>query len=267
MTGEALSEGYPIQSIIPSTTGEWLDLLRGDVHGYFSPAAAACIQNDWNLGSRAIFETSLGVFSASYPLLARPKPGAAVELVDEATADPKRLKTLRRDGQGARPCWSDIIRSLPERRGQRCLLIVATDPKKRVWNRARVGVVGEATPFLLFDSSRSLLTVVQAPVDDLVPAFELVEAIYTSGFTKSAIERFLPSESKPVAAVGMAQAMRWEAALKPLRLLPWFPVLSICCQRSEAPVVLSAPTKPTATPKATKEPTDPTPTLGGLFDE
>lgn len=252
LTGLPLLEGYPVQSIVPSSTGEWLDLLRGDVHGYLSPQAASCIQNDWNLGNRALFQRPDGTFEAHYPLLARPKPGAVIEPVDEATADPKRLKTLRRDGQGVRPCWSDLLKTLPSRQGWPCLLIVAADPKKRVWNRARVGSVGEQTPFLLFDSSRSLLNCVSVPAGELLKLLDLVETIYTAGFTKAAMERFLPSETKAVSQVGLAQALAWERALAPYRSLPWFLLVTLCAQRHEAPAPASL--VPTTAPKATAKP-------------
>lgn len=273
LTGLPLSEGWPIQSVIPSSTGEWLDLLRGDVHGFFSDAAAACIQNDWNLGSRAIFRRPDGTFEAHYPLLARPKPGAVIELVDEATADPKRLKTLRRDGQGVRPCWSDLLRTLPEREGWQCLLLIATDPKKRVWNRARVGTVGERTPFFLFDSSRNLLTHVHAPLGPLLTGLELVEQIYSAGFTKRAIETGLLSETRAIASVGHPLALAWEVELVPLRREPWFPVLTICAQKTTAaplaPAAVATMATPTIAPTIKTNPTTttaPETGLGGLFD-
>lgn len=281
LTGLALTEGWPIQSIIPSSTGEWLDLLNGDVHGYFSLAAAACIQNDWNLGNRAIIQKPDGSFEAHYPLIARPKPGAVVEIVDEDTADPKRLKTLRRDGQGVRLCWSDLLRQIwPRYAGCRCLLIVATDPKKRVWNRARVGVLGERTPILLFDSSRHQLRTITISMPKLIDVLFFVEHLYTQGFSKETIWQFLPRDMKTATKVGMEMTFEWEERLKQLRDDDHDTLLLACilAQKNEegpapqpatalsVPASVSAPVAPSIIPTGVTTELDSS-TLGGLFDE
>lgn len=265
LTGDALETGYPIQAVIPASTGEWLDLLHGDTHGYFSRDAAATIANDWNLGNRAIIERPDGGFDAYYPLLARPKEGAgdrgegigeiAEEQQETEPMSPRKLKNLARDGSLPRPIWSDLLRQLwPAHAGARCLLILATDPKKRVWNRARVGTIGAATPFLVFDSSRHLLRVVTADMEAMLSVLTLVEEIYTAGFSKRAISQSLLREQKPTAKIGHARTLAYERALSALRPMEWFPLVVIVAQR--APVVVPAAVTPPPIPT----------TPGGLFD-
>jgi hypothetical protein len=266
LTGAVLTEGHPIHQIVPDTTGEWLDLLRGQTHGYFSATGAAAIRGDWNLGNRAVFLHPDGRFEAMYPLLARPKPGAPpAEDLDPAEVTGKKAKTYFRDHGLPRPCWSDVFHELPRRAGQTCLLIVAADPKKRVWNRARVGPVGRRTPVLVFDTSRNLLRVVDVDADDFDHLLEVVETAYAAGFTKRGISGCLLAESKAVAQIGMDRAMRMERELAERRTGDAFDLAVLVAQRPAPPetVTTTPAPQPTPTPAKAAATTQP---LGGLFD-
>lgn len=226
-TGEMLTEGYAAADIIPDTTGNIPDLLGGDTHGFLSPDAAAALKGDYNLGHRAFFARPGGI-SALYPRLApeNDKARAARQVKDAEKAERRRAGTLpwkqaqgdARDGGLPRPLWRDLVRDVwPTYAGAPCLLLVATDYKRRVWHKARVGPLGARTPALLFDPARDVFKPAFLDWPRLLDILALVEDVYAAGFSKGAIARGLYAETRAVAAVGTPQTMRWEKALAPWR--------------------------------------------------
>lgn len=233
LTGQALTHGYPAQSILPSSTGDPLDVLGGDVHGWLSPEAARVLAGDWNLGGRALFQEPDGHITAFYPRVAGGAEAAAEDLAP-AEMTSKKLKTFARDGLLPRPLWRDLVRSVwPARAGQHCLLLLATDPKKRVWYKARTGALGSHTPLYLFDNARHQKRPLTLDWPVLLTTLDLVETIYAAGFSKRGIEAFLLSETKAAGKAGMQQVSDWEFALRPLRPTPEFLVSVIIAQKPE----------------------------------
>lgn len=228
LTGEFLTKGYAATDIIPDTTGNIPDLLGGDAHGFLSIAAATALKGDYNLGHRAFFALENGAVEALYPRLAaeNDKARLAREAKDLEKAERRAAGTLHwkqeqgdaRDDSLPRPLWRDLVRDIwPARQGQPCLLIVATDYKRRVWHKGRVGPLGARTPVLLFDPSRDVFKNAFLNWPHLLNVLTFVETVYAADFSKSAIERGLYAETRAMQAAGMAQARRWEGALSVLR--------------------------------------------------
>ncbi len=232
LTGEALTHGYPASAILPSSTGDPLDVLFGDAGGWLSPNAAGALSNDWNLGHRAIFQNTDGSFAPFYPRLSAVKEEGPAE-EEPAEMSSKKAKLTARDAASPRPLWRDLVRDVwPARAGQPCLLLLATDPKKRVWYRARVGDLGETTPLYLFDNSRNEKRSLTVSWPRLVETLDFVEEAYAAGFTKHGIETFLPAETRTMQKVGLAATFAWEDALAALRGLPEFLVAVIIAQKA-----------------------------------
>lgn len=119
MYGTPLTVGYPTSVALSNATGEFLDLLPGGSTGWVSENVARSLKGMWNAGSVAVFED--GTY---YHLL---------------------LSRNSAEKQG-RPWWSGLVRQMwPDRVGQRCVLILADDYKKRLWPRAEVGSLGSST--------------------------------------------------------------------------------------------------------------------------
>jgi hypothetical protein len=207
LTGIPISFGYPASKIVPNAAGEFLDLLPGGVGGYLSENTARAFKGTWNLGSRVVFEDG----THYHPLIAR-------------------------DPRGERPCWSDLVWELwPAHQNEGMLMILVTDVKKRVWHRARIGVLGETTPVFIYDVTGSGLAGVQAinwPV--LLEVLTVVENVYTMGFSKRGIRDSLLREWSRAQALGIHQAMRLENRLRPLRATPEFAMAVIIAQKKES---------------------------------
>ncbi len=209
ITGQSIVEGYPIQTLCSDATAEYLDTFRGQPCGYLGEAASRAFR--WQR------QTSLAAMifadgTCYRPLISR----------TSAAQDP------------ARPCWSDLVRAVwPERRGEECLILLTTEMKKRLWPRARAGVLGSATALYLYDASYSVAEsrVVDWPA--LLECLGLVEEVYTAGFVKDRIRHGLWSYHRMVEEVGIAQSACWERALAGWRARPEFLSALLIAQKQE----------------------------------
>lgn len=206
ITGLPITHGYEIWDVVPDSAGEFLDLLPNGVNGCISETAARAIKGTWNLGSRIIFDDG----THYHPLIAR-------------------------DKKGERPCWSDLARQLwQERRSQSVLMILTTDVKKRVWHKARIGVLGSATPVMIYDVADSGLSSVQV-IDwaVLLEILDVVENIYSMGFSKNGIRYSLLREWSRVQSLGTRQVIELDNQLKPLREKTEFAMAVLISQKKE----------------------------------
>ncbi len=208
VTGEPIAVGYRAMDIVPSSAGEFLDMLGGNVTGWLSEATAIAFKNTWNLGSRLIFEDG----THYHPL------------VDRSAAQKQ-----------GRTCWSDLVRHIwPGRASQRVLIILTTDCKKRVWHKARIGTLGSKTAVYLHDTD---LTGVSASLwidwQRLLSVLDFVENVYTAGFSKRGIAYNILAETKAISTAGLMQAIVWEKELRDLRGSGEFKVALIIAQKSE----------------------------------
>lgn len=165
LTGVSISRGYHGRDIIANTIGDPMDFANGAViNGYLSSAAAAVISNSRNVGS---------VFALEGVAAVRP-------LVSKEAA-------IKSD----RPCWADILKTLPTHTGKRCVCIIATDFKKRVIHNAQLATVGTRTPIYMLDRSTNANANYVVDVVSLSEIIQHIETLYTQGFTRRAIENSL----------------------------------------------------------------------------
>lgn len=203
MTGARLTAGYPTRDALSTATGEFLDLLPCGDTGWVSENVARALKGMWNAGSVAVFEDG----AYYHPLLS-----------GESAAK-----------QG-RPCWSGLVREMwPARQGQRGVLMLADDYKKRVWPRAEVGTMGAHTA--IYVHAGDVSRVVYVDWGRLVTMLEEVEQIARTcqaalgktwrmatyrGISESMYETGL------VRALGLTQAAQLETQLRAMRDAPEF---------------------------------------------
>jgi len=213
ITGHPISHGYPVSAMVTSATAEFLDCFRGGVDGYVSEMAARCFKN------------------------ADPKKGnptaRALLIFEDGTCFQPLISAVSAAEQ-VRPCWSKLVREVwPERKGQCCLILLTTDMKKRLWIRARIGALGSRTAALVYDSKLMLNEVRLLNWETLIACLDMIEGVYSLGFPKEAIQNGLYSQTKAIAAVGMAATIRLEKQLAAIRALPEFPVALLIAQKEE----------------------------------
>mgnify|MGYP001099688214 CR=1 FL=1 len=207
LSGARIDAGYPLGAAVTAATGAVLDLLPAFPHGWMSEDAARAMKGIRNVGGIAAFEDGM----CYRPLVSR----------DSAQAQ-------------ARPCWSDLIREIgASRRGQRAVLIMATDFKKRVWNRARVTTVGANTLVYVYDPPRSAATLLSVDWSRLVEALDVYEALYDAGYAKAHIEESLLRDFKRASA-NLVEALALEKRVSIWRGTPEFQIAAIAAQRREA---------------------------------
>lgn len=206
ITGARITEGIPWKRVIPSSTGEYLDLMHGMTFEYMGVEAAIAFKGSWNMGSRLIFEDGT---------MFHPYIGASSAAKSERTF------------------WSALVREVwPVRQGQRCLCIVAGDYKKKVWPRAAVGELGENTPVYVLDPDRFVLRLLRVSWPRLLQVLDLVEEVYTAGFSKDAIGESLLTHYAAFMEHGAA-VLEWEARLAAVRPSPEFSVSILIAQKKE----------------------------------
>lgn len=193
ITGQPITAGYRVAEMVTDATAEFLDCFRGGVDGWVSEAAARCFKkSDPRQGnpcarSFLIFEDGTGWM----PLINR-----------EAAA-----------AQG-RPAWTRLVREVwPARQGQRCLAILTTDTKKRLWPRARIGQLGERTPVLCYDSETEQNRILFVNWVELVRCLEMTEEVYSAGFPKADIRQTLYRVWNVLQKNGIERVWQWEREL------------------------------------------------------
>ena len=203
ITGERITEGVKTKSIVSTTVGEYLDLLPGGIHGYLSVDAATVYKNTWNWGSRLIFE------DANYHPLISSTSASKTE----------------------RSSWSQLIRDAWQKhRDERCVALVATDFKKRVWQRCKLGVLGKHTPVYVYAPEFDTARLVYVDWERLVEVLDSVEEIYSLGYSKyqlqySLLDNFKLFEEDPSGCIAT------ENDLQKLRGTPEFIIALIAAQK------------------------------------
>lgn len=213
--GSVRWEGYPVRDLVTGATAEFLDTYRGEMHGHVSRDAAACLRSANPRAGNPCARSHLAFDDGTYfgPLINR----------DSALA------------QG-RPCWRDLVRAVwhgPDaRRGQRCVVVVTTDTKKRLWPRARVGQLGQSTAVYLHDSGLDVSGVRMVSWVELLRCLDDVEEVYRAGFGKASIGATLWRDPA-FAAVGVAATRAYESLIAPWRARPEFAMALLIAQRAD----------------------------------
>lgn len=213
LTGQPITHGYPRRDMTTGATAEFLDGFRGDIHGWLSDAAARCFKNaDPRKGN-----------PTARSILAFEKGDCWQPLINQESA-----------AEQGRACWRNLVREIwPERRGERCLVILTTDTKKRLWPRARVGALGPRTPVLVYDSKLAANEVRLIDWPTLLDCLALIEQLYSQGFVKEVIRHSLYSATKAIQAFGVRQTRDAERQLAGWRNRPEFTIALLMAQKDE----------------------------------
>lgn len=230
LTGVPITSGYAMRPLLQKSTAIILDTIRGNIDGHISDAAARC----W---------LSVG---PGKPLM---KGGLAFE--DGTAYQPMiALKSGQESGRG---CWRDVVREVwPSRQGQRLVMILTTDTKKRLWTNARLGSLGEATPIYVCDGNTLQSLSVSWP--RMLACLDLVESLYSRGFGKDAIRDNLLSSWATAQSWGLAETIRWDRAIAPWRDSPEMLVALLIAQRE---TILEPPANAESAPRHPVAPSTP----------
>lgn len=236
--GNPITVGYRVLDTVPKSYGRFMETFTGD---YLSEEAAICLANDWNLGCRMVFEDG----THYHPLISKEQA----------------------EKQG-RPCFSQIAREVwPSKMGQACVILIASDVKKRLWTIAQSGRLGSQTPVAILAADYDVEEHRWINWERLVQLLDFIEVIYSSGFSKDVISRNLMRRIKTGGDVDLRTVYHWEEQLQTLRFeTEFFPALVIA-QADESKKVITqiAPPK-SAAKKSTKKPkTTPSQTQSDLF--
>lgn len=214
VTGKPITAGYAVTDMTTEATAEFLDFFRGGIAGYVAEETARCIKvnaapRQGNLTARAAMVFADGTY---YNPLISAESAAKQE----------------------RPCWSQLVREVwPARAGQPVLIILTTDMKKRLWPRARVGAMGNSTPVLYYDNASSGNEVFSIDWPQMLACLDLVEEVYSKGFPKAAMVEGLTRAWKATQALGLAETLRLDRGLRPLRGSQAFQMAVLIAQKYE----------------------------------
>jgi hypothetical protein len=230
ITGQPIRRGYPVSQMVTSATAEFLDCFRGNLHGWVSESAARCFKSaNPRIGNPCARPLVIFEDGAAYmPTIARDSLATLPACLVQAGVDIER------------PCWSDLVRQLwPQRAGQRCVIILSTDTKKRLWIRARVGALGPRTPVLVYDAPTAQNAVVLLDWPALIECLGLIEEVYTIGFAKAAIRDSLYRANKVVQTIGIGETRRYERALTQCRGRAEFGPALLIAQKAPEPELVA----------------------------
>lgn len=136
-----------------------------------------------------------------------------------------------------RPLWADVLRGID---GSRRVIILTTDPKKRVWPFARVSA-GDSVCIYLHDPARGISGNAWVKLKMLNQALTTIESAYNAGFSKEAIRTSLYSNYQQ--AVSCPNTRSLEQSLIALRKQPEF-LPSLIVAQKDSPNVPNPQTLP-----------------------
>ena len=128
-----------------------------------------------------------------------------------------------------RPLWADVLRSLDELPR---VIVLTTDPKKRVWPFARVSS-GDSACIYLHDPSRGVSGNAWVSLAVLRKTLTTIESAYNAGFSKEAIRTSLYVNYQQ--ALGCPNIRTLEQSLIAIRNQPEFLPALIVAQK-ESPI-------------------------------
>lgn len=214
ITGDYITEGYPAAKLLSNATAEFIELTHGNPTGWVSEPAAILIK------------------SAS-PRAGNP-PAKATLAFEDGTCWQPMISRESATAQG-RACWSDLVREVwPARRDQRCVVLLTTDTKKRLWPRCRVGSLGPRTEVLLHDTGSTISSPVVIDWETMLETLTRIEQLYTH-FPKPVIGRNLFRSRDGVHAIGPRAAREYENWLSGVRTSPEFVMALLIAQKEVAP--------------------------------
>jgi hypothetical protein len=215
--GQPIAAGYPVSDVVTGATAEFLDQFHGQPDGWVAEATARCYRSKSPgdkspLGRIALATLALDDGSLWHPVIS----------LASATAE--------------RPAWRDLVRAIwPTHAGQQGVIILTTDPQKRLWPRTRLGALGDHAPILVHDSGMGISAMLWINWPRLLSVLALVEQAYQNGFPKTAINFNLWSAYQPARAHGWSATSRLEGQLAAWRSCPEFTVAILIAQKGISP--------------------------------
>lgn len=214
ITGEPLTEGCRVADVLSATHGEFLETLNGNPHGYMSVAAATC----WGASNPKSPHPLSTLCSRSFAVF----------------GDTGYMPLISRESacKQERPCWADLVYDVWEHhRGEPCAIVLSTDTKKRVWPMARAGILGHATPALVYNSDQNVHRVITINWPIMLDALTEVSAMYEAGFAKQCLGAGLFRQMAVCESAGIPRALAWERRLEQLRTEEYWPFVYLIVQR------------------------------------
>lgn len=225
ITGVALEAGYRVMDIAPPTVSDYADVFNGNLHGWLSVSAAQMFAA----------KTPIGGSGSRANQLASPEWNFGSRV---AFADGTQYHVLIAHDQAekqGRPYWSRLARELwPEREGQQCVMILATDVKKRTWHRARAGFLGARTPVYIHAPEFDFSGLQYCDWPRLLACLDTIETAYALGFSKDSIRASLLADYKRTAAYGFPETRALDIALNDIRMATEFLPALIMAQKPQS---------------------------------
>lgn len=185
ITGEHVTQGYPIKQIVRKAMGDVADIIG--IGEWLSVEAAQCLKASKILRGNLLGLPDKGI----HPFISQ----------ESATAE--------------RPCWRELLMSLSL--GIQTVAIFSDESKRRLWPFARLSFFGENWQPLL--NANGICRNLMINVSILREYLTSVEEIYTIGFSKQSIKQSLLDSvnSKWIHAIGIRQTILYENTLSAWR--------------------------------------------------
>lgn len=187
---------HAVNSILDSSTGKINELFRRN-----SNVICPCCASMWQ--KPKVWHRSILLCGdrLAFPLIA---PEGTIK-----KAESKMNRDPLQDWKD-RPTWRDLIRDRSWWNTER-YAVLTTDGQRRIWCKARASR-GENLAVVLHDMGRAISEIVTVNLNKLVEILDLVELIYSNGYSKTAIETTLFANP-----INIVQSAIWEKELIPLR--------------------------------------------------
>lgn len=213
--GQPIRRGYAVMDVTTSATTEFMDQFHGCPDGWIADTTARCYRSKAPDDRAPLGRIALATIAFADGALWNP-------VINLASATPTR------------PTWRDLVRALwPARAGQQCVMILTTDPKKRLWPRAQVGVLGAHTPVLVHDNEIGVSRILWVDWPQLLTALDMVEQVYRAGFSKPAIRESLWLGRQAVQHNGILATRRLEEHLAAWRACSEFTIAVLIAQKEQ----------------------------------
>ncbi len=227
--GVAGDKHLGINQVLDAATGKITELLRHNTQSICGNCAAL-----W--GKPKVFHRSIFVTPnrLAFPLIA---PEGTIK-----KDAPKKERCKLQDWPD-RPTWRELIRDKSWWQQER-YSILTTDSQRRIWNRARASK-GENLALLFHDLTRGISEMTTLYLPKVVECLDVVELVYSNGFSKASIEESLFLNQNLVLAA------KYEQLLRPLRGSDEFRFAVVVAQKNES--LIELPPTPAPSPPPTKE--------------
>jgi hypothetical protein len=199
---EPAKGAVPKAGAISSNMGNVVDFLKAPDSEWLSHSAALILSQPkkWHRNMAAV--QGVGVL---WPTLA----------VDATTPTQER------------PLWREVVRDLATRyQGRQAVIVYTSDPKSRIWPRARITSVGNKTLVYAYDPDLNLSSLLSLDVAEWWRQIQFVEELLEMGFGKFAIRDGLFAKLDQAQKRGLAATSNMEKRLQQIRptqefLLAW----------------------------------------------